>query len=113
RMGCGYVVGVSGSDHDPDYRLKRRLQLGGRKTAAFAAPDHRRWPRPIPSFTAFWRREPSVLLISFAILLTRVLAFECWFSNLRSAAVYGLRIDLFFFALITSVSSCSRIELVL
>jgi hypothetical protein len=35
---------------------------------------------PIPSFSAFWRTEPSVLFISFAIFDTGVLALECCLS---------------------------------
>jgi hypothetical protein len=39
--------------------------------------------------------------MSFTIFDTGVLAFECCFSNLMSAAVNGLRAGLFFFALAT------------
>src|ERR1700757_1269941 len=39
--------------------------------------------------------------MSFTIFDTGVLAFECSFSNLMSAAVNGLRAGLFFFALAT------------
>ena len=40
-MGCGNVVVVSGSDHDPDHRLERRVPLGH-----IAALLWRRWPLP-------------------------------------------------------------------
>jgi hypothetical protein len=43
--------------------------------------------------------------MSFATFETGVLAFECCFSNLTSAAVYGLRVGLVFFALAKLFSS--------
>jgi hypothetical protein len=43
--------------------------------------------------------------MSFATFATGVLAFECCFSNLTSAAVYGLRVGLVFFALANLFSS--------
>jgi hypothetical protein len=39
-------------------------------------PPYLRWPRLIPSFNAFCRNEPSVLLVSFIILTIGVLALE-------------------------------------
>jgi hypothetical protein len=53
----------------------------------------------MPSFKAFCLNEPSVLFISLAIFDTGVLAFECCFSSLMSAFVYGLLVTLFFLAL--------------
>src|SRR6516164_10745403 len=57
----------------------------------------------MPSVCAFCLREPSDLFMSFTILATGVLAFECCFNSLTSAAVYGLR-PRFFLALTTSYS---------
>ena len=56
------------------------------------------------SFRAFCLNDPSDRFIAFAILDTGVLALECCFSSLMSAAVYGLRAD-FFFALANLLSS--------
>jgi len=53
----------------------------------------------MPSLKAFCLSEPSVLFISLAIFETGVLAFECCFSSLMSAFVYGLLGGFLFFAL--------------
>jgi hypothetical protein len=52
----------------------------------------------MPSLKAFCLSEPSVLFISLAIFATGVLAFECCFSNLMSAPVYGVLLTLFVLA---------------
>jgi len=51
------------------------------------------------SLKAFCLSEPSVLFMSLAIFETGVLAFECCFSSLMSAFVYGLGGGFFFFTL--------------
>ena len=56
----------------------------------------------MPSLKAFCLSEPSVLFISLAIFETGVLAFECCFSSLMSAFVYGLLGGFLFFALANS-----------
>ena len=53
----------------------------------------------MPSLNAFCLNEPSVLFMSLAIFETGVLSFECCFSNLMSAFVYGLLGGFLFFAL--------------
>ena len=53
----------------------------------------------MPSLNAFCLSEPCVLFISLAIFETGVLPFECCFSNLISAFVYGLLGGFLFFAL--------------
>jgi hypothetical protein len=53
----------------------------------------------MPSLKAFCLSEPSVLFMSLAIFETGVLDFECCFSSLMSAFVYGLLGNLFFLAL--------------
>jgi hypothetical protein len=53
----------------------------------------------MPSVPAFCLNDPSDRFISFASFDTGVFAFECCLSNLMSAAVYGLRVGLFFVAL--------------
>jgi hypothetical protein len=40
---------------------------------------------------AFWRSEPTVRLVSFAIFSTGVRAFECALNSLMSAFEYGRR----------------------
>jgi hypothetical protein len=52
----------------------------------------------MPSFAAFCLSEPRVLFIRLAIFATGVLAFECCFSSLMSAPVYGLLLALFVLA---------------
>ena len=59
----------------------------------------------MPSVPAFCLRDPSDRFISFASFDTGVFAFECCLSNLMSAAVYGLRVGLFFVALANLLSS--------
>jgi hypothetical protein len=54
---------------------------------------------------AFCLNDPSDRFMSFAIFDTGVFAFECCLSNLMSAAVYGLRVGLVFFALANLFSS--------
>ena len=53
----------------------------------------------MPSLNAFCLSEPSVLFMSLAIFVTGVPSFECCFSNLISAFVYGLLGGFLFFAL--------------
>jgi hypothetical protein len=48
----------------------------------------------MPSLKAFCLSEPSVLFIRLTIFVTGVLAFECCFSSLMSAPVYGLLLTL-------------------
>jgi hypothetical protein len=86
-----------------------RVGLGPRP-AKPGAEIYLRWPRPIPSFKAFCLKEPSDLFISFAIFGTGVLAFECCLKSLMSDAVYGLRVNLFLFRLITLLSSGARVS---
>ena len=45
----------------------------------------------MPSLSAFWRKEPTVLLVNFAILSTGVLALEWARSSLTSAFEYSRR----------------------
>src|SRR5258706_15458719 len=45
----------------------------------------------MPSLSAFWRKEPTVLLVNFAILSTGVLALEWARSSLTSAFEYARR----------------------
>ena len=59
----------------------------------------------MPSVPAFCLNDPSDLFINFASFETGVFAFECCLSNLMSAAVYGLRVGLFFVALANLLSS--------
>jgi len=71
------------------------------------SPIAYRWcPRPIPSVNAFCLNEPSDRFINFVSFDTGVLAFECVFNSLMSAAVYSLR-TIFFFVdfLATSISN--------
>ena len=103
---------VMASSRNASERLRSRFQSvpcrTRHRTAAIelargAAPrepwDYRWWPRPIPSFNAFCRKDPSDFFMSFATFVTGVFAFECCLSNLMSAAVYGLRASLFFVVL--------------
>jgi hypothetical protein len=77
-------------------------RLVRRPAASISRPAQRWCPKPIPSASAFCRNDPSLRFICFAIFATGVRAFECCFSSLMSAAVYGFRIALF--ALATSCS---------
>ena len=47
----------------------------------------RRCPRPIPSFSACWRRAPIVRFICFEIFAIGVFAFECFRSSACIALV--------------------------
>ena len=74
--------------------LKTTLEPGQQ-----AHRDYRKWPKPIPSFSAFCLSDPFDLFISLAIFDTGVLALECCLSNFTSDAVYGLRAGFFALAL--------------
>jgi hypothetical protein len=55
----------------------------------------------MPSANAFCLNDPSDLFISLEIFFTGVLAFECCFNSLISAAVYGFRAGFVIFTLAT------------
>jgi hypothetical protein len=69
-----------------------------------AVATYLRCPRRIPSFNAFCRNEPSVLLVSFIIPAIGVLAFEWARNSFTSALVYSRRTIVFFVFLATSIS---------
>jgi hypothetical protein len=66
------------------------------------ASVYRRWPRRMPSFSAFCRNDPTERLVNFAILATGVRAFECARNSFTSDVVYSRRETFFFFLAIIS-----------
>src|SRR5260370_671161 len=61
---------------EPDRGEPTPNRAAGYCHAARCIISYRRWPSPIPMCNAFWRRAPTERLVSFAILITGVRAFE-------------------------------------
>jgi hypothetical protein len=59
----------------------------------------------MPSFSAFWRNEPSVRFVSLEIFATGVRAFECARNSFTSSLVYSRRRTTFFLA---DLATCWR-----
>lgn len=77
--------------------------------AARCISHYRRWPKPTPMYNAFCRSAPTVRFVSFDILSTGVLAFECAFSSFRSALVHSRRLP-FFLATLAFFNSIAPID---